>query len=100
MYIIHISKFQVAAEQAAEQERAAAQAAAAAEAAGGSGGFGGSTLQFKILSGSGAMYNIGAEPGDTVGDLKARVEKRHGVPFDKQRLLYMGRELQECVIIY
>lgn len=98
---------QVAAEQAAaaEREMAAAQAAAAAaEAAtpaptaarpvqsvvpGG--------VQFKVLSGTGAEYQLSAGLNESVGDVKARIEKLHSVPLARQRLLYMGRELADTL---
>ena len=42
-----------------------------------------------------AEHHVEAQPADTVGDVKSRLEKMHGISFSLQRLLHGGRELKD-----
>lgn len=42
-----------------------------------------------------AEHHVEAQPADTVGDVKSRLEKMHGISFSLQRLLHSGRELKD-----
>jgi len=93
---------QVAQEQAAAAEAAATIAAAAADtgqqARGGGGGYApaAGSLQLRLVVSTGGEYQVSANPNDSVGGIKARVEKMHQVPASRQRILFMGRELPDA----
>ncbi|CAL1153427.1 unnamed protein product [Cladocopium goreaui] len=42
-----------------------------------------------------AEHHVEAQPQDTVGDVKNRLEKMHGIAFSLQRLMHQGRELRD-----
>ncbi|KAJ1485974.1 ubiquitin-related domain-containing protein, partial [Baffinella frigidus] len=52
-------------------------------------------MQLFVRNLEGATIVVDASPGDSVHDVKARLEQRDGVPAHQQRLAYGGRELED-----
>ncbi|CAK0885496.1 unnamed protein product, partial [Prorocentrum cordatum] len=53
-------------------------------------------LQLKLKTAAGAEYKVNADGGECIGDVKARLEKTHGIPAGSQRIILLGRELPDA----
>ncbi|CAE8678105.1 unnamed protein product [Polarella glacialis] len=88
---------QQASAQVAEEEAAIASMEARADKAvakvAPSGPVAAGAMRVRIRTVEGVEYLVDANPSETVGDVKSRLEKAQGIPFVQQRLIHLGREL-------
>mmetsp|Transcript_106789 Transcript_106789/g.341019 ORF Transcript_106789/g.341019 Transcript_106789/m.341019 type:complete len:198 (-) Transcript_106789:110-703(-) len=49
----------------------------------------------RVVTASGEEYDIPMHPDMTIGDLKDAIAEAHGVPSQRQRILFLGRELAD-----
>ena len=53
----------------------------------------GMLIYIKILTGKTITFTV--ESSDTVGDVKVKIQDEEGMPLDQQRLVYVGKEMED-----
>ncbi|XP_019231289.1 PREDICTED: polyubiquitin-B-like [Nicotiana attenuata] len=57
------------------------------------------TQIFVIYKFSGFIFKVIVDPDDTIGDVKAIICEKEGIPFHKQRLIFSGKECSDSELL-
>ena len=54
-----------------------------------------SAMQIFVKNMTGKTITLEVEPNDSIGEIKAKIQEKEGVPPERQRLVFAGRTLEE-----